>query len=526
MNLRQRAAATEIATLIIVLLLALSLRLYRLVPPEQGLRYAQDADEGAYLTSAQLMLQGYLPYRDFFAVIPPVALHLFAAILRLTYTPWGSPSGFMAVRYLCVAMGTVSVLVTYLIGRKVGGRWAGLLAAFLVAVDGIVVAQDRRAMLEAPSNLFTLLALFAYLGAIESEKRLPLAAAGVCSTLALLSKGTALIVPVLIVLHVLLQRRFRALLIFAATVAVTYLLLAGYFLITCPEQYLKQMYLFHLLRPPDGTVGIIARLIEIWNYTWSWLTVRLGLLGLVFAILTLRQDGQREQWLVIIGWGVTALLLNLVSRTYWATYFSQLAFPLAVWAGGLLSDRFANLKIAKMPLPYFQVGLIALVCVLGAGNLVRQAKATRDALCQIKPVHLEMAAVLRDQVPEGASVLVFEPNYTFLSSRPLAGLRDGGFFVDSYGEMLYINLGMANTPLFALSGRTNEDNEANAIDVFHRQPAQDAILALFQSSDYVVLDARTARQLSSDTQAYILAHSQLVASTSGATLRARLSEQE
>lgn len=524
MSLRQSLAVTEIAALLIMLILALSLRLYGLVPPERGLRYAQDADEGAYLTSAQLMLQGYLPYRDFFAVIPPAAIYFFAAVLRLTYAPWGSPSGFMAARYLCVAVGTASVLVTYLIGRKVGGRWAGLLAAIIVAVDGIVVAQDRRAMLEAPSNLFTLLAILAYLRAMESNSPLPLVGAGVCSTLALLSKGTALIVPLLIVLHILLRRRFRALLIFTVTVAATYLPLAGYFLITCPEQFLKQVYLFHLLRPADGTIGIVARLAEIWNYTWSWLTVRLGLLGFAFVLLTLWQDRKREQELVVLGWGVAVLLLNLSARTYWATYFSQLAFPFAIWAGQLLSSQLANRTVAKIRLLYLQVGFIALVCAFSAGNLVRQAQTTRDALCQSKPVHLEMAALLRDQVPVDASVLVFEPNYTFLASRPLAGLRDSGFFVDSYGEMLYTNLGMATAPLLAPLERTRGDDETNAMAVFHRQQAQDLVLALFRSADYVVLDARAARQLSSDTQAYILAHSQLVASASGATLRIRLSE--
>jgi len=154
-----------VALLLVILAGATYVRLWQLTPTEQGIDYAPDTDEGDYAFSAQLMLQGELPYRDFFATLPPAGLYLFVAVLGLFYQVWGSLEGFMALRYASALYGVATVLVAYFIGRRLGGRPAGLLAAAVLAIDGIVIFQDRRAMLEAPMNLLSALAVLAYLEA-------------------------------------------------------------------------------------------------------------------------------------------------------------------------------------------------------------------------------------------------------------------------------------------------------------------------------------------------------------------------
>ena len=66
-------------------------RLWHLTPPEAGIDYAPDTDEGAYAFSAQLMLQGHWPYRDFFATLPPGGLYLFSAVLGTVLSHLGQP---------------------------------------------------------------------------------------------------------------------------------------------------------------------------------------------------------------------------------------------------------------------------------------------------------------------------------------------------------------------------------------------------------------------------------------------------
>jgi len=271
---------------------------------EAGLLYAQDADEGVYATTAQLALQGYLPYRDFFTPMPPVAIYLYAIVLKVFYHPWGGPTGLMALRYVSVAYGMITVLLTFFTGRVIGGKWTGLLAAVIVAVDGIVVAQDRRAMLEAANNMFSILAMLCYLSAMYRAKtgpgwrkgRVPLlvVGAGVSSGLALLVKGTAIVLPLIIALAAGLRRRWRECLWFAVSLFASYLLCSCVFLVVCPVDYIKQTYFFHLLRPWDGTANPLARLAEIWNHPWSWTTIRIALLGVVLTCVAGRKVRNRD----------------------------------------------------------------------------------------------------------------------------------------------------------------------------------------------------------------------------------------
>lgn len=529
--------------LALIMVVALACRLYRLVPPESGLLYAQDADEGVYATTAQLMLQGYLPYRDFFTPMPPLAIYLFMAVLRLFYHPWGSPIGLMALRYLCVGLGLMTVFAVFLSAKMIGGNRMGLLSAAILAVDGIVVAQDRRAMLESPTNLLSTLAVLCYLCATRetgvrqgrgaSWLRLQVAAAGVFCAAGLLVKGTALVPPLVIALAMLVRRRWRELVWFIASLGLAYVLGALVFLINCPEDYLKQMYLFHMLRPWDGTAHPLARLTEMWSYPWSWTTIRIAIAGSAFVALAGRKARNRALWLVVLAWAALVLLLLLSSRTYWATYFSQLAIPLAILGGGLLNQEWDHTRagfLDRLPLqarrvwPLLPVAMLAALMIIGIPQLRRQYDATRAALEQSKPVYLQLTDQIQQKLPVDAPILAFETNYTFLSSHPPAGARDGSFFIDSYGEMLYRNLGIPESSIPDLLAAWMGQKRVGAAEVFYRQPAQEEVLAAFSRAPYLILDARASKQLAPETRAFLCAHSHIVSTAPTAELRARALE--
>ncbi len=537
-----RSNRWAVLSLVLILLLALGCRLYRLVPLETGLLYAQDADEGVYATTAQLALQGYLPYRDFFTPLPPVAIYLFAIVLRVFYHPWGNATGLMALRYASVAAGLITVLLTYLTGKMIGGRWSGLLAAAILAFDGIVMAQDRRAMLEAPVNMLSLLAILCYLQAMRRDEahhealegglHLWALGSGFFCALALLTKGTAIVPPLVIAAAILLRRRWRPGLSFVIALAGTYVLGALAFLRACPDQYIKQMYLFHLLRPWDGTTHPLARLLEIWNYPWSWTTVRFALGGALLTVLMGRKLRHRTLFWLVLAWAAVMLLLLLGSRTYWATYFSQLAVPLSVLGGLLWSDELDHtapslvdrLRLAPRRYQLLQLGAVAALLVAGRSHLVLQYTSTRAALEQTKPAYVEISSHIKQHVPPGVPILAFETNYTFLSSHPPAGAQQGSFFIDSYGEMLYRNLGIPERSIGSLLATWPRQERLGSREVFQRQPAQSHVLTVFSRARYTVLDGRALKQLTGDTSAYVRNHSNVLASAYDAELRARTPE--
>ena len=79
--------ALALAALAALLALALGLRLVNLVPPDRGVLFTADNDEGAYAADARLALDGFVTYRDYFCAAPPAALYLFMATLAPTSQP-------------------------------------------------------------------------------------------------------------------------------------------------------------------------------------------------------------------------------------------------------------------------------------------------------------------------------------------------------------------------------------------------------------------------------------------------------
>ncbi|MBC7261073.1 MAG: phospholipid carrier-dependent glycosyltransferase, partial [Chloroflexi bacterium] len=293
--------------LCLVVMTGLSLRLHNLVPSERGLLFPQDYDEAVWDSTAQVMLQGYLPYRDFFATLPPVGIYLLAGILRIVNMPWGSTVGFMATRYASVFYGVATIVASYLLGRKLAGQWAGLVAAAVLAIDGMVIGVDRRALLEPPVNFFSLVTLLIYCSTFDpacsaSQSRKIATLTGLLGAVCALTKTPGAVVVLTLISVSLIRRRFAEAAIILLSFVAGWLALSAYFLMRCPEDLIKQVYFFQLLRPPDGIIRRTSRLYHIWGYTLSWLTVRAGLAGSLFATFAAISRRQARPWLVILVW--------------------------------------------------------------------------------------------------------------------------------------------------------------------------------------------------------------------------------
>ncbi len=531
--LHDTARFLPVLILILIIALAAFLRLHNLLPIERGLQFLQDYDEGVWDSTAQLMLQGYVPYRDFFATLPPVGIYLLAAVLRLVNQPWGNGVGFMATRYASVAYGLGTIAVVFLIGRKLGGWPTGLLAAALLSVDGMVIGMDRRVMLEPPLNLFSALAVLTYYFACERPhagrqgQRLAVLA-GFLSAIAALSKTPGLLVALALLTVSLLRRRFREAALIAAGFGLSWILLSAYFLLRCPGDFLKQVYFFQLLRPADGITRWSTRLYDIWHYASAWHTVRVGLAGALLLGLVALWRSEARRWLVILAWTGYTLGMILLNKSYWPQYYVQLAVPLSLLGGGLIDRRawpewsFAGATVRLRQLPLGSVVFVAILLTgLIGGAAASQYTGMKSMLARTSPAYTEVADYLRHNSTTADRILVFEPNYTFLASRPPAGVQEARFLVDSYGEMLYTNLGIEGRSLPALVTSVLSREESELQQTFWREPAQEQVLAAFEQAQYVIVDGRARYQLRPETLAAIQALSAELFAAGPASLRAR-----
>ncbi len=500
------------ALLLLVLTVAAWIRLSNLVPVQRGLLSLQDYDEAVWDSTAQLWLQGYLPYRDFFATLPPVGIYLLAGVLRLFSEPWGTGLGLMATRYASVLHGLLTIALVYWLGHKLSGQAAGVTAAGLLAVDGMVAGMDRLAMLEPPLNLFSALAILAYLPTFEPlpdgrSRHRHLALAGSLAALAALAKTPGVVVVLALITVSLLRFRLREAITIATSFALAWVVLSAYFLVRCPSDFLKQVYLFQLVRPPDGVVNRLARLHQIWSYDQAWFTLRLGVVGgLCVSLLTIWRREARPWW-VIIAWAGFSLLLIVANSSYYPQYYVQWAVPLCLLGGGLLDGRLGLIWPRWAHFRGFGSGVILLLGIVSVGMLggriVRQYRGILRMVDHTDSTYVQVAQYIQANSSPDAQVLVFEPNYTFLSSRAPAGARQGRFLVDSYGEMLYVNMGLEGRSLGELAGAALAGQKPDLQTTFWRLPAQEYVLAAFERADYVVIDGRARYQLQPQTLSVI-----------------------
>jgi len=164
-----------------------------------------DYDEGVYALGSRMMSQGYLPYRDFTLVHPPLYNLLLAAIYKI----FGY--SFFYGKYLSAVCSLASVILIYLTGKKIANSSIGLLAAALFAISPDMVFAGRRIVQEALGVFFVTLAIYFVADYLTVDKRNRLLFAGLALGLAVATKYTfipAVIAVYISIIFILMSQRF------------------------------------------------------------------------------------------------------------------------------------------------------------------------------------------------------------------------------------------------------------------------------------------------------------------------------
>jgi 4-amino-4-deoxy-L-arabinose transferase-like glycosyltransferase len=162
-SLWRRESRATLWALAAILVLGLGLRAYAVAEP-----VASPADDSrAYYALAKALYEegsyGGPEFRDSSDWSPGAPL-LYAAAF---YATGGAREG--TARIVEALLGVAAILVVYLLGRRLGGRWAGLIAAFGVAVYPPFIHSTGELMSEPPAILTLPAAILAFLWASERE---------------------------------------------------------------------------------------------------------------------------------------------------------------------------------------------------------------------------------------------------------------------------------------------------------------------------------------------------------------------
>jgi hypothetical protein len=129
------------------------------------------------------------PLLDFFPVFRAHPL-LFQSMLSLG-DRLGLPDGFE--RLSVAVIGVATVALVYVLGRLLYGRWAGLIAALVMALMPYHVVVTRQVLLDAPMVLFATLSLLLLVRFVMSGRAAWLYLTGAAMGLTVLSKETSIV---------------------------------------------------------------------------------------------------------------------------------------------------------------------------------------------------------------------------------------------------------------------------------------------------------------------------------------------
>jgi hypothetical protein len=385
--------------------------------------YPVNYDQGVYFTSASLLLQGVLPYRDFVLVHPPGLLYCLApaawvGVLR-------DPAvGLAAARWLVTVVGLVN---TVLLGRLVL-RWAGpmaaLVAASVYATHPEAVSVERGPVLEPWLNLACLCLAAVWLGASARDRAAwrALGAGALCGFAMSIKLTGALWVVAALAAGAPKPR--RNLFVFAAAATVAFLVLVAPLALSDLDRFFEQVVSFQLHRPPDGASSLLSRWRGMFTARGLILDSSLIVCGIAFALSRARDPGCRNERFFAAGF-ILLVAAFLASPAFWDQYNAHLAVPESALAGyGAASAwRWASRGRAR-----FANALLAawFVAVIAWG--IRRGIRTGE---QRSPELIAVGHFLRTEVPPGAAVFALDPAWSLAGGRlPAAGV------VDVYATML------------------------------------------------------------------------------------------
>ncbi len=380
---RFRAATAErlswhgvlLATLLIV---CLALRLWGI---KQGLPYSYNSDEATHFVPRAIGFFGHDLNPHYFLNPPGYSYLLYivfelwfgsADAVRHLYTT-DPTSVFVVARGVATVLGTLSVLLLYLAGRRLFGRDVGLLAAAILGLGFLPVFYSHLALNDVPTLAPIALALYGIAGVLRRGRRRDYALSGLGIGLAAATKYTGGVMLVCLVFAAVCDGIEDSLpgaarrLVLAGAVAIVAFVLANPYALLDPHSFFTGVHQQASLSAGPDPVKLGTRAgsglgYYLWTFTWGlgWVP-SLAAIGGSLLLLARRRIG-----IALVT--LPALVFFLVYMGGQPRYFGRWLMPVfpivALLAAYCVSELVRWLRDARH-LPGPLVAGIAGVVVLG-----------------------------------------------------------------------------------------------------------------------------------------------------------------
>lgn len=295
-----------------------------------GLRHEPDWDERAFVQSAAWMVaSGDLDHR--FYEYPALAVYLLAPAVARHDPPEVGSAAYADARRVVAGFGVASVLLVFVLGRRLAGNAAGLTAALLLAVSPLDVQTSHMVRPDVFLGTFFLLALLAF-DLVPSLRRADLLA-GLAIGAATAIKFTG----VLLVPSYLLRRsttpgeRWRGMLQAGAVSLATFVVLSPYSLVNWRSfrDGIVTQWSYHYTARADSRTFLdkVVHDLRRLEDNFAPLAALLVLVGLVLAL----RDGRRFWPPILLAPVVIGVMAT--ADVQWPRFLVPILGVLAIAAG-------------------------------------------------------------------------------------------------------------------------------------------------------------------------------------------------
>ena len=297
-----------------------------------------DADEGIYLLNAKSVLNGYLPYHDFFYPQMPLLPYVYGLWMKLFGVSWYA--GRILSALLAVALG---LIVFDHAARLTGSRPLGILAVSLYGSSTLCLAWLSPAK---TFSLATFLLFASYAVVFSRLHRWKYFLSGLLLGLAIDTRLYLVVVVPLLLFHLVRsETEDRRVQIARFTVGLSLALLPNeFFLLMDPDVYLFNVLGVHGIRSPFGMVGLVSQKLDMLtdvlgvNPTSGAWSLQFTLLLLVNGAALATTLRSKEPLPLSAGIALAVIVVSLVPTPTYAQYFS-IAIPFLVINATLFCAR-------------------------------------------------------------------------------------------------------------------------------------------------------------------------------------------
>lgn len=489
-----------------------------------------NANEGITLAGAERILQGQVPYRDFFSFVTPGSPYLMALWFKL----FGS--SFVVARSVVLVYAGIFAVITYLLARRMGSRSAALFAAALLTLG--CIPFDLMALHNWDSTLFALLAIYCAHSLLREPGNAFAFLLGLSTALTCLteqSKGAGLLLGLgMAALALRLSHRSRRpvsraiLWLGVAGFAIPVAITLAYFASQQASRVMLEDWLWPLQHYSAvnhsiyGAIPVAGGLTELlasapWGVRAMILAVgapmllvpafALLVIAATFYAISIRWSGgpaQATDARVLGGCVFLGIFLSILSTCHADLNHILYMTPLFIYlVPSILEINHRGVRLFRQTRPIIAALLLVLFAGFGLVTILKAAKPTAKMATRRGMVRLaypdEVLAYVQRYVPEGQHLYIhpYQAFYTYMTATinptRVIFLQPGFNTPGQYAETLS-DLATDRTPFVLL----NPDFADHIPAVWPSTPA--ASLARDPVEDYILKRYRTCQVLNSTPQ--------------------------